>query len=218
MKVIGAGMGRTGTLSLKVALERLLGGRCYHMEEVIGNDEHLRTWYAWARIPHVRVDWRSLFEGYVAGVDAPVCFVYEELMEAFPEAKVILTVRDPDRWYESWEGLAKMTRRSRPLRHVVPKMRWFVPFTSHLMERYFDSRIDRQSNIRAFEAHNARVKATVPSDRLLVFSVKEGWEPLCEHLGVPVPDEPFPHLNDGLGNIRAAQREMVLERLRRPFG
>jgi hypothetical protein len=199
MKVIGAGLGRTGTLSLKAALEELGFGPCYHMQELIGkHPEHIDTW---VDALHGRpVDWKTFFKNYQATVDYPGCNYYKELMAIYPNAKVILTVRDPEKWYESayhtiyaiskvipsWIGYINPQRAK--LREIIGDQIW---------KRQFGNFEDRQQSIATFVKYNEDVKQYVPPERLLIFEVKQGWEPLCQFLGVPIPqDKPFPHLND----------------------
>jgi hypothetical protein len=199
LDVIGAGLGRTGTLSLKAALEELGFGRCYHMMEVIAHPEHVPVWNAAGR--GEPVDWEALFRGYRAAVDWPACNFYEELMRVYPAAKVILTVRDPDRWYESARQTIYQVRRVFPgwALTLLPRMRRLLGMIDRLIwDGFFQGRFeDRAHAIAAFNRHNQEVKRAVPEGRLLVFEVKEGWGPLCAFLGVPVPEgKPFPHLND----------------------
>ena len=199
MKVIGAGLGRTGTLSLKTALEMLGFGPCYHMQELILNHpEHVDTW---VDALHGRpVDWQHFFKEYQATVDYPGCNYYQALMAVYPEAKVILTVRDPEKWYESaYQTIYAISK-------VVPRWIGFVnPQRAKLREiigdqiwqRQFGNFEDRQQSLAVFNQYNEAVKRFVPPERLLVFEVKQGWAPLCQFLGVPIPqDQPFPHLND----------------------
>ena len=207
LEVIGAGFGRTGTMSLKVALENLGFGPCYHMTEVFANPEHVELWEAAAR--DEPVDWDGLFRGYRATADWPGAAFYEELMARYPEAKVILTVRDPERWYESTRStiyeLTVTASRSPTFRLLFGAMR-FLRFgrigrgnlaNEIVWDGTFDGRFeDRRYAIEVFERHNAEVRRRVPPDRLLVYEVKEGWSPLCEFLGVEEPDAPFPHVND----------------------
>jgi hypothetical protein len=182
LEVIGAGFGRTGTMSLKVALEELGFGPCYHMREVFEHPEHIELWGA--AMQGKPVDWEQIFGNYRATMDWPGCTFYGELLERNPDAKVILTVRDPQRWYES----AYNTIYSRASR-FVSELVW---------EGDFDGRFgDKGHAIETFERHNEEVKRRVPPGRLLVYEVKQGWGPLCDFLGVEVPDKPFPHLNDG---------------------
>lgn len=206
LDVIGAGLGRTGTYSLKVALTRLGYGPCHHMTS-LGEDRALRDgWEAVVRGEQVR--WSVLLGGYRSAVDWPACAFWRDLAEAYPDAKVILTVRDPDRWYASVRST--LYRSSHPPRLGVNGLLMWLEdqLDSDLRRRrrisraviwqgMFDGRFeDRDYAIGIFQRHNAEVQAGVAADRLLVFDVAYGWEPLCAFLGVPVPDEPFPHLND----------------------
>jgi len=198
MQVIGSGFGRTGTRSTKDALEILGFGPCYHMEEVFKRPAHVR---AWVDRGHGKpVDWRRLFHGWGSTVDFPASVVWDELLEAFPDAKVLHTVRDPDDWWESTvETIAGAGGRVDPwLRRFVPAVDRPFRLTELLVwEGIFEGRIDdRQHAISVYEAWTERVVATVPADRLLVFDVRDGWEPLCEFLEVPVPDVPYPRRND----------------------
>ena len=222
MKLIGAGFGRTGTTSLKAALEKLGLDPCYHMTEVFAHPAHADFWVrAWHGEP---VDWEGVIGGYEATVDWPACTFYEELMERYPEAKVLLSVRDPERWYDSTRGtiyeLTRMTEGSTISRLIfgVVGLLVFGGFTGRrsslandlIWQGTFDGKFeDRAYAMEVFERHNEEVKRRVPQDRLLVYEVREGWGPLCEFLGVPVPDEPFPRLNDtaqmqrGMRSIKA---------------
>jgi len=186
LRVVGAGLGRTGTLSLKLALERLLGGRCYHMVEVLANPTHVPVWTAAAR--GEPVDWHALFRGYVAAVDWPVGSFWEEVSAAFPEAIVLHSVRDPHSWWKSASAtIFPATREaSGPWREMLDEM-YGRRFTSALE--------DEAACIAAFERHDAEVRARAPKGRLVEWRAADGWRPLCAALGVPVPDEPFPHAN-----------------------
>jgi len=199
MQVIGAGLGRTGTLSLKTALEELGFGPCYHMQEVVlRHPEHVATWLD---ALHGRpVDWKTFFKPYQATVDYPGCNYYQELMAVYPEAKVILTVRDPEKWYESAyhtiyaisKVIPSWLKYLNPQRAKLSKM-----INEQIWQRQFSNFENRTQSIATFNQYNEAVKQYVPPERLLVFEVKQGWEPLCQFLGVPVPkDKPFPHLND----------------------
>jgi hypothetical protein len=209
MRVIGAGFGRTGTTSLKAALQRLGFGPSYTLGEVFRNPKHVGFWEAASDPVGERVDWEGFFAGYEVAVDWPACSFYGELMEAFPEAPVILTVRDPAPWYESTRstiyGLRWLTTGPLPVRAVFAFAGLFVPGvagTVRLAERLvwedtFDGHFeDRAYAIEVFERHNEAVRRRVPPEGLLVFDVREGWAPLCNFLDVEVPDEPFPRLNE----------------------
>src|SRR5262245_33341374 len=198
-KVIGAGLGRTGTLSLKLALEELGFSQCYHMTEVLARMDDARVWDAAAR--GQPVDWEALFRGYQATVDWPGCSFYAELIRRYPEAKVVLTVRDPDTWYDSARQTIYYVRQAFPrwMGPLVPRLRHFRRMIDRLVwDGTFHGRFeDKPYAIEVFNRHNEQVRLDVPTDRLLVYQVREGWEPLCAFLGVPVPvDKPFPHLND----------------------
>jgi hypothetical protein len=186
LKVIGAGFGRTGTLSLKVALETLGFAPCYHMAEVFSHPDHMPLWTAIAE--GQPADWETLFAGYQAAVDVPASLFYEDLMRAYPEAPVILTVRDSAGWYES---------ASSTIFHERPMPPGFGEMIGALHHRFAPGGLSSKAQaIAAFERHNREVQERVPAEELLVMDVREGWAPLCRFLGVPVPDGPFPRLND----------------------
>jgi hypothetical protein len=207
VKVIGAGFGRTGTMSLKAALEELGFGPCYHMIEVFEHPEHVGFWEAaWRGEP---VDWDGFLGRYEATVDWPACTFYEELLQRHPDAKVLLSVRDPERWYDSTRAtiyeISKITAGSRLSRAIFAFVGLFVPGVFQIgrmgneiiWQGTFDGKFeDRSYAIKVFKRHNEEVRRRVPRDRLLVYEVKEGWGPLCEFLGVEEPDKPFPSLND----------------------
>jgi hypothetical protein len=194
-------------MSLKAALEELGFGPCYHMIEVFAHPEHADLWQAaWRGEP---VDWEGFLGGYEAAVDWPACTFYEQLMERHPDAKVILTVRDPDRWYESTRStiyeLSMIATRSPLFRLVfgaIRLLRFGRVGSGNMADEIiwdgtFDGRFeDKGYAVEVFERHNEEVRRRVPHDRLLVYEVSEGWGPLCEFLGVQEPDTPFPRLND----------------------
>ena len=197
-RVIGAGFGRTGTASLKRALEMLGFGPCHHMEEVVKHPAEVPTWERAAR--GEKVDWKTFMRGWGSCVDFPSSMYYGELMATFPEAKVVLTVRDADSWYTSMSETIVPYFRRFPNRIVVPHL----PFIGSPVRAVGRSRIrtelidrfgERDHVKKMFDDHTAEVKRVVPAERLLVFEVKEGWIPLCAFLGAPVPSEPFPRVN-----------------------
>ncbi|MDQ3247991.1 MAG: sulfotransferase family protein [Chloroflexota bacterium] len=200
LKIIGAGFGRTGTLSLKLALEALGYTKCYHMQEVFAHPSHVQTWTDAAT--GKPVDWDKLFTGYQATVDWPGCTFYRELMQHYPDAKVLLSVRDPENWYQSAYNTIFRVGRQFPMNQmpkIVPPLRRFIRMVDAIIWRgTFHGRFaDKPYAIAVFNRHIEEVKQIVPPQRLLVYEVKEGWEPLCKFLGVPVPQGiPFPHAND----------------------
>src|SRR5580704_1178005 len=190
LKVVGAGVGRTGTHSLKDALEILLGGTCHHMIEVIMvSPEQIPTWIA--AIDGQQIDWDELMKPYTAQVDWPGASFWPELAAANPDALVILSTRDPDAWYTSctntiFAGMRQM---------IDDGNEWMAAVVRMLGERFSDKIEDKDAMIEAFHKHNAAVRAGVPKERLLEWTAGDGWEPICERLGVPVPAEPFPKVN-----------------------
>jgi hypothetical protein len=199
LKVIGAGFGRTGTRSLKVALEELGFGKCYHMEEVMKKPSHLKHWGE--IMAGGKADWDILFKGYQSATDWPVAAYYQVLMRVYPDAKIILTVRDPERWHRSiMNTIYQLSRRFCCFTRIIPAVYQFL----HGMEEVvwkgiFHNKLeDKACAIKVFNNHIEEVKRVVPEERLLVFEARYGWEPLCKFLNVPVPvDKPYPHKNDG---------------------
>ncbi|MEX2112008.1 MAG: sulfotransferase family protein [Pirellulales bacterium] len=210
MQVIGAGFGRTGTMSMQAALE-ILGYRCYHMKELTEHPGHLQAWHELVaeRAP---MDWQALFQDFQATVDFPACAYYRELMQEFPDAKVVLNVRDSDRWFDSFQTLQQTTDRFRVFR-FIPRARRFLDFVDLLLPKVFTNPRDRARCIEVFQRHNREVQEHVPPDRLLVFQVQDGWEPLCKFLGRDVPAGIlFPHLNEGSGTLERLARERLFGR------
>jgi hypothetical protein len=199
LKVIGAGFGRTGTRSLKTALEQLGFGKCYHMEEVMKNPHHLKYW---AEIFHGgKADWENLFRGYQSATDWPAAAYYQDLMVVYPEAKIILTVRDPVGWHKSiLNTVYQLSRRFARSTRIIPVVhRFFNGMEIVIWEGIFHKKLeDRAHATEIFKEHIEEVKRVVPEDRLLVFEARQGWEPLCAFLDVPVPaNKPYPHKNNG---------------------
>lgn len=217
MKVIGVGFGRTGTSSIKLALEQL-GFPCHHMSEATKDPEHMAPWIQFANGDPV--DWREVYRDYEATVDWPGAAVWRELIDAFPDAKVLLTVRDPDKWFASgtstiFRNLRHSTSIQESLARLVVQLNFprFRPFGIAMRRLITDRQfggdlVTRDNVVRVFEAHNAAVQAYVPAHQLLVYDVSQGWEPLCEFLGVPVPDAPFPRVNDA-ESMRKRQQERL---------
>jgi hypothetical protein len=196
LELIGAGLGRTGTLSLKVALEQIGYGPCYHMMEVLAAPERGRHWLEQTRSGSR--DWDAIFDGYRATVDWPAAAFWRELAERYPDAKVLLSLRDADRWYDSVMNTIYHTMTQGPPEQAPEMLHDFHEMVHALVfERTFASRLeDRAHAKRVFEEHNQAVIDAIPASRLLVYQAGDGWEPICRFLDVPVPDEAFPHRND----------------------
>ena len=185
LQVIGAGLGRTGTLTLKHALEQLGFGPCYHMVELFPNPGHIPLW---RQAVEGKPDWDAIFAGYRSTTDYPGCVFWRELVARYPDAKIVLTVRDPDAWFESTQATVFAPGRDAP-----PGSPFATAFDIiHMIHRDLN---DRASMIADFKRHNEAVIAGVPAARLLVFEAAQGWEPLCRFLGVPAPATPFPRAN-----------------------
>ncbi len=189
LSVIGAGFGRTGTMSLKLGLEALGVGRCHHMTEVFPNPAAPGLW---ARaIAGELGDWDEIFDGYAATTDWPACAFYRELAERYADAKVVLTVRDPDKWFDStqetiFSDTVAAAVEGTPVQQIMQGLVW----------KTFDGRIhDRAHCIEVYERHNAEVRKVIPPGRLLVYDLAQGWAPLCGFLGLPRPDFPIPRAN-----------------------
>lgn len=187
LRVIGSGLGRTGTLSLKLALEQLGFGPCHHMREVL---EHPESVPLWIDAFDGRPDWETTFDGYNSTIDAPGCKFWRELSEYYPQAKVLHSVRDPEAWFDSTQN-SIFAPNSLSLNPVPPLDRFFA----HSLRSYQGGIHDRAFMTDYFRRHNVEVERTIPPHRLLVYEVSQGWGPLCAFLGVQVPEEPFPRTN-----------------------
>lgn len=195
LQVIGPGVGRTGTNSLKLALERLLGGRCHHMWEV-GADAERQVPLWTAAIEGRPVDWHDLMDGFVAQVDWPGASFWPELTSAFPDALVVLSVRPAEEWYASASNTI--------FEAISLEGEWRATLRKLLTDRFCGRLDDKGAMIEAYEQHNERVRRSIAPDRLLEWTPSDGWEPLSRFLGTPVPSEPFP-----VTNTTAQFREML---------
>ncbi len=199
IKVIGAGFGRTGTGTLRCALEKLGFDKCYHMSEIMAHPEKCK---AWLKVKQEKIlDWDNIFTGYQATADWPCCSFYKEIYKHYPDAKVILTVRDPDDWYRStYETIYAMSKtRNKILACLYPpvcNMKRLV--NSIVWDGTFQGKFENKAYAKKiFVEHIEEVKRIIPKEQLLVYEVSQGWEPLCQFLKIPVPQqEPFPRLND----------------------
>jgi hypothetical protein len=191
LKVVGAGVGRTGTLSLKSGLEELIGRPCYHMIEVFSHPDHVAVWREAAE--GGKVDWAAFLESYGSTSDFPACLFWPEILEANPDAVVVLsTRRNAEAWWES----ANATIFAIAAGDMPPEMEdWFGMWSAVASARFTADWTDKDAAITAYERHNAEVRASVPAVQLVDWQAADGWKPLCDALDVAVPAEPFPHLN-----------------------
>ncbi len=199
LKIIGAGMGRTGTASLKVAIESLGVGRCYHMSEVLKHPERAKDWID---VTDGDGGWEKIFDGYAATVDNPGCNYWRELADYYPEAKVILTIRDAEKWFDSTNEtihsieFASFIENS-PFGEMVQKTIW---------EKMENRMQDKDYMVNFFNSRTSEIIDYIAPERLLVYEVGEGWERLCKFLDVSVPDAEFPRINS-----RAETRKLLAE-------
>ncbi|MEM7257833.1 MAG: sulfotransferase family protein [Pseudomonadota bacterium] len=211
LKIIGAGFGRTGTMSLKYALETLGFGPCYHMEEVFDSPDRTTLWDR--TMNGESVNWDDIFAGFSATVDWPACTWWRELAEHYPDAKVLLSVRSAESWHRSACNTIYHTM-TMDFPSDWPADAARVQSLAHelIIERTFNGKLLDADHAKAiFDAHNLAVQEAIPANRLIVYETGSGWEPLCSALGVPVPDTEFPKTNTtseyreelGLAPIRA---------------
>ena len=202
MKVICAGWGRTGTRSLKYALEHLTGQPSYHMQNILLNKKDAKKWHNSIFLHNEKFDWKDIYKGYGACLDFPSCNYYKELMEYYPDAKVILTVRDAESWVKSWNVLNNQILKSFTFRFLAK-----IPRTSFKLQKDIHNKMilgidgafqgvkSDKERMKKFEEWNQSVIDYVPKERLLVYEVKDGWAPLCKFLDAPIPDMPFFYKN-----------------------
>jgi hypothetical protein len=189
LKVIGSGFGRTGTMSLKHALEHL-GMPCYHMVECLPKGP--AHWKLWEQARAGAPNWEEIFKGFSATVDFPASTSFKVLADYYPDAKVVHTVRDPEKWFDSTQATIFQPKWIEYLKSSEAG-----PYMDACIDSYFDNRMhDRDYLIKRFYEHTEVVKSAIAPERLLVFEAAQGWEPLCAFLQLPVPSEPFPHINE----------------------
>ncbi len=197
LKVFGAGWGRTGTMSLKLALEQLGLGPCHHMGEVMGNPEQMEQWAKVAN--NAPFDWNEVFAGFHSACDWPSSHYWRELAEFYPESKVVLSVRPFEEWWNSYSKTIMLGMVAVEAGDENPMLRYLYDMSAPMFMKTFGGKFDDKDKFAAaHSAYEGLVRdyfADAP-DRLLVFNVKQGWEPLCAFLDVPVPDGEFPRTNN----------------------
>lgn len=211
LKVIGAGFGRTGTSSLKIALEQLGYDKCHHMFEVISSREQIDFWHA--IIQGEPPLWDDVFDGFQSSVDFPSSIYYKELATHYPDAKVILTLRSPESWYKSASDTIFQVGSIAKWLRIFPRIsRLHALVNQGIWKNVFDDRFtDKDYAIEIYNQHIEAVKAAIPAERLLVIEIKEGWGPICNFLGQETPDTPFPHTNDTAEFKKLISRLKIVE-------
>ena len=193
IKIIGVGVGRTGTYTLKLAINELGFGPCHHMEEVLKNMNVQVS--LWSDAVKGNANWSAIYDGYNSAVDWPTAGFYRELFKEYPNAKFILTERSPESWADSFGST--IYKLIGGIDKAPEKMRdWLNMANEVITKTGFPPGLDREGLIKGFIAHNKAVRETIPEKQLCIFQVKDGWEPLCEFLEVPVPDTTFPRTNN----------------------
>jgi hypothetical protein len=197
LQIIGPGFGRTGTRSLKAALELLGFDPCHHMQTLFADPAQLAFWKTLAA--GGTVNWHEVFADFRSQIDWPGAHVWRDLLQAFPEALVVFSTRPAEAWWNSYARTVGKLRRLYPSLPVPTNVAETLDTMKQVMiRRGIDPEMrDRDAAIAAFHRQLVEVRAAVPRERLLVFTVGDGWAPLCDFLGVPVPSTPFPRLNDG---------------------
>lgn len=193
IKIIGVGLGRTGTYSLKLAISQLGHGPCHHMEEVVKKmDSQVPLW---SEAVNGNADWAEIYEGYNSAVDWPTASFFHELIKEYPKAKFILTERNPENWADSFGSTIYKLIEGK---NNAPKImhNWIDMCIDVLNKSGVPLGLDRNGLINGFIAHNNAVKKEIPKEQLLIYQVKQGWEPLCDFLNAPVPNETFPKTNN----------------------
>lgn len=227
LKVIGAGFPRTATTSLKAALDRLGFGACHHMYEVLSRPGQVERWLP--VLSGAPIDWEHVFDGYRSAVDWPAAFFWRELTEAYPDAKVILTVRDAHHWYASFRtmltGMRRALNATDQMTPLMESMTRFQPVMDLMGRATFGDEwssgaaADEEHAVEVFRRHIRTVQESLPAHRLLVFEASQGWAPLCDFLGVERPEgEPFPRLNDTETMRRNLERSGRGDQVVSPFG
>ena len=215
IKVVGAGFGRTGTLSLALALEELGFSKCHHMRELNNVSAQAKIWKSISE--GADVDWSQIFKGYQACVDWPSSIYWKPLVKFYPDSKVILTTRSEESWYRStYDTIYPKTAKASKIKLLFNrKFKNKVDMCNNaIWNGIFEGRFeDRDFAIQKFRDHIEQVTKAIPEDRLLVFNVSQGWQPLCDFLNAPIPDLPFPHVNESDKSTGNQNQSLVLKDL-----
>ena len=193
LSIIGAGFGRTGTMSIKHALEHLGLGPCHHMEDVIHNPGQLATWQA--AVHGEAIDWHAVLAGYKSSIDWPTTHYWHELIDTFSEARVLLSVRPVERW---WQSFSRTIKQLLEMRNEIPDqhVREVLDMAFEMIAtQTFSGDMSQANAVAVYQQRIDDVRQSVPTERLLVYDIAEGWQPLCSFLELPVPDRAFPHYN-----------------------
>ena len=209
LEIIGAGFGRTGTYSLKAALEHLGFGPCHHMSEVVSDPGQIE---AWSKVTEGCPDYGAIFSGFRSAVDFPVSAYWQDVLAATPDAKVILSHREAEDWYGSFSQtiLPLILDKEAWPQNAAP---WFQMIEKVIIGRALGGHTDRDGILKAYRANEAAVRDLEAQGKALVFSVRDGWEPLCRFLGVDVPDTPFPKTNaraDFFSSVKSGTQEAAV--------
>ncbi|MDG2175913.1 MAG: sulfotransferase [Gammaproteobacteria bacterium] len=194
LQVVNAGFGRTGTKSIKMALEELGFGPCHHMEEVFNNPSQLSYWEKAA--DGEKMDWDEVFKSYQSAVDWPSAHFWKELADFYPESKVLLSVRPAEQW---WASYSETIKKLLEMRDEIPED--YPRTVSYMADKivteltFENATDDKEFVLSKFQQRIDDVKEAIPTDRLLIFQVTEGWAPLCGFLNVPIPEGDFPRSN-----------------------
>ena len=193
LKVIGANFGRTATMSLKQGLEILGFEKCYHMSEVVVHPEHVKLWLdAWRG----KDIWTTLFAGYQAAVDWPAAAFWPQLMHVYPEAKIVLSIRDADEWFESARNTIFQSMDSNLLAKDEVLRTRIEMLKEIIVDGTFNGDLSNKDKcIKIYKENIERCRSEVPLDRLIEFDTFLGWEQLCKELDCKIPEKPYPHVN-----------------------
>ena len=222
MQIISVGFLRTGTTSMKLALEQLGFGPCYHLKELVNDPSRAAEWLTVAADP-ASADWKRIYADYNSAVGTPTTTFWRHVVTAFPTAKVIITVRDPHDWYDSANRtIGKALAPPLPVRLLTWRPRRepdLLDEVQRIAREHEGGQVTgRDEAVAAFERHIADVRAQVPADRLLLYTVGDGWAPLCAFLGVPEPGTPFPRENDRATFRRRQRKSFTRVIARRAIG